>query len=105
MTLDQVLDAIVRSGAVAAALGAIALLLARLLDRAVVKPIKELIKDQIGNELRPNGGSSMRDAVNRIEHAQETAHEHTLHLHQENQRAILALRADVCAAGIEIPEE
>lgn len=76
VALSSLDDTIIRVGAVAAALVAIAGLF-RMSVRFAVKQITRAVQDEIGvkvekvyentMELKPNGGSSMRDAVNRLE--------------------------------------
>lgn len=72
-------DLIVRFGAVAAALVTIVAAL-RMFTKFAVRQFTKAIKAEIGDkvervyentmELKPNGGSSMRDAINRLESQQ-----------------------------------
>lgn len=69
MDTPQIDDIIIVSGQISAAIIAIAGAGA-IFYRAFFKKICDQL-DKINQELHPNGGSSMRDAINRIEKAQE----------------------------------
>lgn len=69
MDTPQIDDMLILGGQISAAIIAISGALA-ILHRVFFKKLTDQL-NKINQELHPNGGSSLRDAVNRIEKAQE----------------------------------
>jgi monomeric isocitrate dehydrogenase len=81
MDTPQIDDIIIVSGQISAAIIAIAGAGA-IFYRAFFKKICDQL-DKINQELHPNGGSSMRDAINRIEKAQEEIKEDSKNIREK----------------------
>lgn len=71
METPQIDDALILGGQISAAIIAISGAVA-IIHRIFFKRIGEQL-NKINQELHPNGGTSLRDAVNRIENAQKEA--------------------------------
>jgi hypothetical protein len=114
MTILDVEHLLLRLGADALAVSAVGAVVIVVVRFAVLRPLRDFLDERLDavnerlasveNELRFNGGTTMRDAVRRIEHKLD-ATRHDIDRARDHNRLFIATTYDALErAGVDVPD-